>query len=96
MVKNQFPAMRRAAELAADKPFFLAAALRTYASVHNLDDLELAVVLGCVVEDLPRLALCRCPQAPSAEFRSNIQHLAARFGLCAEQLAYLLREVDSL
>lgn len=96
MNKEPSPAIRRAAERAADQPFFLAGVLRAYQAAYHWDDTTLAAFLGCTVEDMPRLALCRRPRATPAEFRADIQHLMARFGLHADNLAHLMREVDAL
>jgi hypothetical protein len=96
MADQSLPALRRAAERAADQPFFLAGLLRAYAAAHKLDDAALAAWLGCATNDLPRLALCRQPGVAPADFRTDIEHLAQRFGLHAEQLAHLIREVEAL
>lgn len=89
-------ALRRAVELAAENPFFLASALRAYRSFNSLDDAALAAHLGCSLEDLPRLALCRRPGLDPTVFRKEAEQIAAYASVRAERLARLLREVESL
>ena len=47
----------------ADDPFFLGSALARHAESHGLDDAGLAAALGCSVETLAMLRLCRLPAA---------------------------------
>jgi hypothetical protein len=62
-------------------PFFLASALALYARSEELDDPALAARLGCPVEQLPRLRLCRMPRTDPAGFREDIAVLAGHFHL---------------
>jgi hypothetical protein len=50
------------AHRAAARPFFLGHALADYALAHGLSDLGLARRLGCAVEALAMLRLCRLPR----------------------------------
>ena len=89
-------ALRRAVELAAEIPFFLASALKAYRFFNSLDDAALTAHLGCSPEDLPRLALCRRPGLDPTVFRKEVEQIAAYASVTAERLAELLREVESL
>lgn len=89
-------ALRRAVELAGENPFFLASAMKAYRSFSGLDDADLAAHLGCSLEDLPRLALCRRPDPDPTVFRKEVEQIAAYASVTAERLAQLLREVESL
>lgn len=86
----------RAARRAADRPFFLASALLAYARAERLDMDALARWLGCEPAALPLLLLCRRPAGDSPAFRSEVQHLAERFGLDAARLAEAIRLADAL
>ncbi len=96
MNTNPPPSLVRAAQRAVSSPFFLASILKEYQRVHYLDNEALATLLGCHVDDLPRLALCRRPAAEQQAFVRDIDHLAQRFHLQADQLAAIIRQVDTL
>jgi hypothetical protein len=70
-------------------PFFLAGALRRYAAVHHLDEPAVAAALGCTVETLALVALCRRPMAP--HHAEDFTRIAERFGLKAEALVTILQ-----
>lgn len=89
-------ALSRAARRAGQQPFFLASAFQLYQEANDIDDAALAELLGCAAHDLPRLALCRRPPGKAAAFAADIDHLARRFQLDAEQLASVIRQVDAL
>lgn len=88
--------LRRAAERAAERPFFLAATLLPYARAEGLDDAALAARLGCAPEALPRLLLCRQPRPEPGAFRDDVERIAAAFGLAAPHLANVLRQARAL
>lgn len=89
-------ALQQATELAAEDLFFLASALEAYRSFNGLDDAALAAHLGCSLEDLPRLALCRRPIGDPMTFRREVEQIAAYASVRAQRLAELLREVETL
>lgn len=89
-------ALARAAQRAVSHDFFLAGILREYQQANQLDDDALAKLLGCHINDLPRLALCRRPATEQKAFILDIEHLAERFHLHGDQLATVIRQVDSL
>ncbi len=82
--------------MAAEARFFLASALKAYSSFNELDDAALAAHLGCSLQDLPRLALCRRPAPEPTVFRKEVEQIAAYASAKAERLAQLLREVETL
>lgn len=88
--------LRRAAQRAADRPFFVASDLAAYRELHQLGEEALAEFLGCPPEQLPRLALCRRPDPDTPEFRREVERIAEHVGARAPRLAQLLREVASL
>lgn len=88
--------LRQAAERASGRPYFLASPLLAYARAERLDDAGLAARLGCDPADLPRLLLCRRPTGGGSVFRTDVEAIAARFGLDATRLARLIRSADAL
>jgi hypothetical protein len=67
---------------ASAEPFFLGHALADYALAHGLGDLGLARRLGCAVEVLPMLLLCRMPRDAG-----EVAQIACRFGCDPRALA---------
>ena len=88
--------LRRAAERASRRRFFLASPLLAYACAERLDDAGLAARLGCDPADLPALLLCRRPTREGSMFRSDVEAIAERFRLDAARLARLIRAADAL
>lgn len=88
--------LRRAAERASARPFYLASALQALAHAERLDDAELAARLGCDMDRLPALLLCRRPTGEGAMFRADVEAIADRFGVSAAGLAQMLRRADAL
>jgi hypothetical protein len=87
--------LRRAAERAAARPFFLAAVLLPYARAEGLNDAALAARLGCAPAVLPRLLLCRRPRPEPGAFRADLERLGAAFGLDVGRLAAMVRLADA-
>ena len=77
-------------------PFFLAPALADYARSEHLDELGLAEALGCPVDTLSRLRLCRRPRPDPISFRADIDKIASRFTVHADVLAEAVRRSDAL
>lgn len=88
--------LRRAAERAGRRPFYLASSLLAYARAERLDDAGLAARLGCDLASLPALLLCRRPTGEGSVFRADVEAIAERFALNALHLARLLRTADAL
>ncbi len=79
-----------------DDPFFLASALADYAHSEDLDERGLATVLDCSQETLDLLRLCRRPRATAPSFRTDVDRIAARFGVRADTLTEIVRRADVL
>ena len=75
----------------ADEPFFLAWLLGAYAYSEDLDDTGLAAALGCPVQELTMLRLCRAPRTDSQEFWDDVTCIAERFGLDPQRLAEVVK-----
>jgi hypothetical protein len=88
--------LRRAAERAGQRRFYLASSLLAYARAERLDDAGLVDRLGCDPARLPALMLCRKPTGEAPVFRADVEAIAERFGLNPTRLAHLLRRADSL
>lgn len=69
------------ARRAEERPTFLAGLLAAYAHSEDLSDVDLAARLGCPVEQLSRLKLCRAPRSEPAEMLEDVARLAERFGV---------------
>ena len=96
MSTNPSKFLARAAQRALASPFFLATTLQEYQQSNQLGDEAFAALLGCQVDDLARLALCRRPASEQQAFMRDIEHLAQRFHLRADRLASIIRHVDAL
>jgi hypothetical protein len=57
---------------------------------------ELSAFLGCELDILDRLSLCRRPDEGSQNFRKDVEIVSARFGIDPRSLAHVLREVSSI
>lgn len=79
-----------------DDPSFLASVLADYATAERLDDAGLAAALGCPLENLARVRLCRTPRADPAGFRADVAEIAAAFAVDPLRLASAVRRVQSL
>ena len=88
--------VRRAAERAAEQPFFLASSLLPYARAEQLDHAALAAHLGCAADHLPALLLCRRPTGEGLVFRKDVEVIAQRFSLEAARLAQVIRAADAV
>jgi hypothetical protein len=77
-------------------PFFLASALAEYARGQRLDECGLTDALGCSLETLTRLRLCRRPRPEPGLFQEDIDRIARRFRVRADLLAQAVRRADAL
>lgn len=88
--------LRKAAQRAAQNPFFLAAPVMRVAEADGLSDAELAERLGCSEANLLAVLLCRRPDGDPAAFRADLARIAQRFGADPFLLAEAIRMGDSL
>lgn len=75
---------------------FLAWTLSTYQQKEHIDDERLIAHLKTTPEMLVRLALCKCPNPNSSAFASQIREISAYTNIDPIDLAYIIRQVDSL
>ncbi len=80
----------------ANDPFFLGAILHCYAESEQLTPAALANYLGCSVETLPQVQLCRAPRAEAGAFTHDIELIANRFHLDTERLMEVVRHGQAL
>lgn len=85
------PYLAHLAERVAGAADFLAFALAEYARSERLDDALLAARLGCPVEILTHLRLCRMPRIQPPLFGRDVERIAARFSVNADVLAEVVR-----
>jgi len=86
----------RAANRAANDGFFLGSALEAYRGHYGFSDAQLASLLRCSVENLPRLGLCKRPDPSSSSFREDVERIAAYAVVDPLALGRLLREIDAI
>src|SRR5689334_7206384 len=79
------------ARRAEQERFFLAPVLAAYARAEGLDDAGLAEALGCPMETLIHLRLCRAPRDDSGGFREDIDRISGGFGLDPDRLASVVK-----
>jgi hypothetical protein len=72
-------------------PFFLAAPLARFAESERLGEEALAGRLGCDSLTLTQLRLCRNPDPVAPQFIRDIEQIAGRFGVDADNLAEIVR-----
>ncbi len=89
-------ALQHLANRVASDPFFLAHPLAEFARSEQLDDVALAARLGCRVEDLPLIRLCRAPRPDPHGFRDDLTAIAGQFGLDPAALAVAVRHGQGL
>ena len=85
--------LRDAARRAARNPFFLGYHLEQYKALQPLDDEGLARKLGCSVDTLVDLYLCRYPHPHEENYQRHLQTIADRFSVSILGLISALQEV---
>jgi hypothetical protein len=93
-MKGNRSSLDRLALLAQGRPNLLARPLALYQEQEGLDDEQLARMLGCEVEALPRLALCERPRS-APHFREDVERIAGYIHADVMQLAMLIRAAES-
>lgn len=79
-----------------DDDYFLASALEDYVCSEQVDDTSLAMSLGCSLEALDSLRLCRRPRPEPTLFRRDTDRIASRFAVNAEVLAQIVRRSNAV
>lgn len=94
MMNDSTLSLHRLALLARTRPALLANILALYQEQEELSDEQLATLLQCDVESLPKLALCERPrEAPY--FRQDVERIAAYIHADVKQLANVLRAAEA-
>jgi hypothetical protein len=81
-----------AARRSTERPWTLGAALDEYCRNEAITRKQLSTFLGCSLDSLASLSLCRKP-APD-RFAEDVAKIAARFQVDASKLAQIVRRVD--
>ncbi len=77
-------------------PFFLACPLRLLAQSKELDDSQLANWLGCSMQTLLPLRLCRAPAPESNRFLKDVARIAATYHVDQAALADAVRHGQAI
>lgn len=72
-----------------DDPFFLGCVLRQYARSEDFDDAAMAKALGCTLETLTMLRLCRSPD--TSRLAADVEEIASRFEVDRTALLMAIR-----
>jgi hypothetical protein len=83
--------LRVLAKKAEGSSFFLASVLAPYADGEHLDDAGLAEKLGCRMEDLTMLRLCRAPRREASLFWNDVRSIAEHFDIDPYRLANIVK-----
>jgi transcriptional regulator with XRE-family HTH domain len=96
-VDNDLVELRAAAARLEGDPLFMASTLAHYRTELRLNDQQLAKALGCNVEALTSLALCRTPRVEDEKlFLSDVQAIAKYVGCDWTELAKVIRTAQSI
>jgi hypothetical protein len=96
-VDNDLVELRAAAARLESDSLFMASTLAHYRTELRLNDQQLAKALGCNVEALTSLALCRTPRVEDEKlFLSDVQAIAKYAGCDWTELAKVIRIAQSL
>ena len=79
-----------------DDPFFLGCALRLYTTSARLSEQELAERLGCPVQTLVLLRLCRAPKPEGRQFQKDIARIAETYQVHAAVLTDAVRRGQAI
>jgi hypothetical protein len=93
-MKHYKPSLDRLVQLAQERPNLLAGPLQLYKEQEGLDDQQLATLLKCELEALPRLALCEHPR-PAPHFREDVERIASYIHADMLQLAMVIRAAEA-
>lgn len=96
MENNKQSLLKYTSVEASKRSFYLGSALVKFRSFHQIDDKGLADYLGCDLERVPLLFLCKRPNQESMTFQADIKQISATFNIKPVKLLQILREVDTL
>ena len=80
----------------ANDPFFLACPLKLFAKSADLAEEQMAEKLGCSVETLTLVRLCRAPSADPGQFQKDITRIASRYRVDADALTQAVRQGQAI
>ncbi len=84
--------LKRAAQRSVEEDWMLGQTFERYRELEGYSPEQLATQLGCTVESLQWLSLCRRPEGDS--FAEHVLLIARRFALDASRLGAVLRHVQ--
>ena len=84
----------QAARCGSERPWTLGAVMVDYCANESVTQQQLAALLGCSLESLAWLCLCRRP-APD-QFAEDVARIAGRFHIEVAKLAQVVRRVDAV
>lgn len=94
---SQYDALRTVANKLQSDPAFMAWLLVEYKRATGMDDRQLSAALGCSRAALLELSLCRAPRLDDdGLFVSDIQLIARHAGCNSEEIARIVRTVQSI
>jgi hypothetical protein len=88
------PSLQRLASLARTRPALLAGPLTLYKEQEGLSDEQLASLLQCDIDALPKLALCERPRK-APHFRVDVERIATYIHADVTQLARVIRAAEA-
>lgn len=88
--------LQYAARRAAQDRFFFSEYLIEFRIARGIAEDELAQLLGCSPDILPKLSLCRRPDSESPRFRTDVERIAVSFNIQPRCLLQIIREVETL
>jgi hypothetical protein len=77
-------------------PFFLACPLMLFARSADLAEEQLAEKLGCSMETLVLVRLCRAPSAEPGKFQKDIMRIASSYQVDADALTQAVRQGQAI
>src|SRR5258708_4679376 len=77
-------------------PFFLGCPLRLFAKSAGLEEQQFAERLGCSLETLVLLQLCRAPGAEPGRFQKDIARITTKYRVNADVLTEAVRRGQAI
>jgi hypothetical protein len=86
--------LRRAAKSVSERSWSLGFVLDEFGRTESMTPEQVAAFIGCEVETLQWLSLCRRPDPD--DFAVDVRHIAERFEVDASKLAGLIRRTEAI
>jgi transcriptional regulator with XRE-family HTH domain len=84
--------LQQLARQASMRPFFLGYAFERIATQQGYSEKDIASSLGCDIQTLIRLRLCRAPDVSAPTFIDDVQQIAERYSIDWATLLSLVKE----